>query len=59
MRYHVNTRWVLMLAAGAVALGLGTAQAQFQTRDSTGRMLDANNRLGSDGVNDRRSIAGG
>ena len=59
MRYHANTRWVLILAAGAVALGLGSAEAQYQTLDSTGRMLDANNRLGSDGVNDRRSVAGG
>lgn len=61
MQAKTSSQWALVLAVGGVALmGLPSlGLAQFQTQNNTGRALDANNRLGSGGVNDARSVAGG
>ena len=60
MRQQAKVNWILMLAAGAVVAGAtSVGLAQYQIENSTGRLLDANNRLGSDGVNDARRVTGG
>lgn len=59
MRQQPNVRFVLMLAAAAALAFPATGVAQYQTQNSTGRLLDANNRLGSDGINDGRRVEGG
>lgn len=49
----------LVLAMAAVAAVPVIALAQYQVSGSTGRLLDANNRLGSSGINDARQGTGG
>jgi hypothetical protein len=61
MQTTTATKRVLVAAVSAAIMTMipSAAWAQYQTSNSTGRLLDANNRLGSDGVNDRRAIQGG
>ena len=47
---------VMVLAAAAMPV---VALGQYQTANNTGRRLDANNRLGSGGMNDSRQAVGG
>ena len=53
-------RTLVLAVAGVVgAVMPAIALGQYQTSNSTGRLLDANNRLGSAGVNDTRQTTGG
>lgn len=60
-RLNMNCQWIISAAIGVVATSIVApfAAAQFQTSASAGRALDANNRLGSNGVNDTRREFGG
>lgn len=60
MKMRTESRLVLALATSAVCLGLmqSAGWAQYQTENNSGRVLDANNRLGSDGTNPSRTSSG-
>ena len=53
--------WLLAAAVAGVLVRFapGGVWAQYATDNNNGRALDANNRLGSDGVNDQRANTGG
>lgn len=57
MNMTMRTGWMIVAAVAAAMPAL--VQGQYQIDNSTGRMLDANNRLGSRGVNDGRTATGG
>lgn len=51
---NAHCHWVISAAVAIVSAGLiqSAALGQYQTADSAGRALDANNRLGSGGINE-------
>lgn len=59
MSKQTNMRTGRVLAIAIAAAMPIVALGQYQTMNSTGRMLDANNRLGSAGINDPRQAVGG
>lgn len=59
MNKQTNMRAGRVLAVAISAAMPLVALGQYQTMNSTGRMLDANNRLGSAGINDPRQAVGG
>ena len=59
MSRQTNMRTGRVLALAVAAVMPMMALGQYQTGNSTGRLLDANNRLGSAGINDPNQTPGG